>query len=228
MARTHLLTGAGAGIGAELARRLRARGDDLVLVARSEARAEELGVEHSDATVLVADLSDAAALERLEGRLPARLDSVVHAAGVVELGAVGDLTASAWTEQLAVNLVAPAVLTRLALPALREARGTVVLVNSGAGLFAHPQWSAYAASKHGLKALADALRGEEAQHGVRVTSLFPGRTATAMQEKVHAQEGKDYDASRWIDPVTVAEAVVGVLDLPQDATLTELVLKPRA
>ena len=63
---------------------------------------------------------------------------------------------------------------------------------------------------------------------MRVTSLFPGRTATAMQEKVHAQEGKDYDASRWIDPVTVAEAVVGVLDLPQDATLTELVLKPRA
>lgn len=228
MARTHLLTGAGAGIGDELARRLRARGDDLVLVARSEARAEALGVEHPGATVLVADLSDAAALERLEGRLPARLDSVVHAAGVVELGAVADLTASAWTEQLAVNLVAPAVLTRLALPALREARGTVVLVNSGAGLSAHPQWSAYAASKHGLKALADALRAEEAQHGVRVTSLFPGRTATAMQEKVHAQEGKDYDASRWIDPVTVAEAVVGVLDLPQDATLTELVLKPRA
>ncbi|KQQ43566.1 SDR family oxidoreductase [Nocardioides sp. Leaf307] len=228
MARTHLLTGAGAGIGAELARRLRARGDDLVLVARSEARAEELGVEHPGASVLVADLADAAALERLQGRLPARLDSVVHAAGVVELGAVADLTASAWTEQLAVNLVAPAVLTRLALPALREARGTIVLVNSGAGLFAHPQWSAYAASKHGLKALADALRAEEAQHGVRVTSLFPGRTATAMQEKVHAQEGKDYDASRWIDPVTVAEAVVGVLDLPQDATLTELVLKPRA
>ena len=54
-----------------------------------------------------------------------------------------------WREQLDVNLVAPAVLTRACLPALRAARGTVVFVNSGAGLTAHPTWSAYAASKFG-------------------------------------------------------------------------------
>ncbi len=119
---------------------------------------------------------------------------------------MAELSAAAWVEQVSVNLVAPAVLTRLALPALRAARGTVVLVNSGAGLVAHPQWSAYAASKHGLKALADSLRAEEAGHGVRVTTIYPGRTATAMQEKVHAQEGKDYDPAAWIDPATVAAA----------------------
>ena len=132
--------------------------------------------------------------------LPDTLDSVVHAAGVVELGTVEELTREQWREQLDVNLLAPAELTRLALPALRAARGTVVFVNSGAGLRANPTWSAYAASKFGLRAFADALRREEPEHGVRVTSVFPGRTATPMQQKVHEQEGKEYDAGDWIEP----------------------------
>ncbi len=152
---------------------------------------------------------------------------MVHAAGVVDLGPVSELSTDAWLEQLTVNLVAPAVLTRRLLPALRAARGTVVLVNSGAGLVAHPEWSAYAASKHGLRALADSLRAEEQAHGVRVTSVFPGRTATPMQQKVHEQEGKDYDPADWIRPETVAELILHVLDLPADAVLPEVVVKPR-
>lgn len=220
----HLLTGAGSGIGAVLARRLHERGDDLVLVARSPERAEELASSYDGAAVLVADLVDARAIEALA--LPDRLDSVVHAAGVVELGPVADLDAEAWTSQLQVNLVAPAVLTRLALPALRVTRGTVVLVNSGAGLHAHPQWSAYAASKHGLRALADSLRAEEAGSGVRVTSVYPGRTATPMQAEVHRQEGKEYDAAAWIRPETVADAVLHALDLPRDATIPDLSVRP--
>ena len=224
---THLLTGAGSGIGAILAQRLLERGDKLVVVARSEARAHDLRMDLGDTTVLVADLADPPSLEDLAGRLPDRLDSVVHAAGVVELGTVGELSTHAWQEQVAVNLVAPAVLTRLALPALRAVRGTVVLVNSGAGLTAHPEWSAYAATKHGLRALADSLRGEESSHGVRVTSVYPGRTATPMQEKVHAQEGREYDAADWIDPGTVADAILHVLDLPPDATVSDLTIRPR-
>jgi short-subunit dehydrogenase len=119
------------------------------------------------------------------------------------------------------------VLSRLCLPALRAARGTVVFVNSGAGLVAHPQWSAYAASKFGLRALADSLRAEEQEHGIRVTTVFPGRTATAMQEKVHAQEGKEYDPSDWIDPGTVVDAILHVLDLPDEATISDLTIRPR-
>ena len=67
----------------------------------------------------------------------------------------------------------------------------------------------------------------EAEHGVRVTTVYPGRTATPMQEKVHAQEGKDYDPGAWIRPETVADAIVGVLDLPVDATLTDVTIRPR-
>ncbi|MBZ5740576.1 SDR family oxidoreductase [Nocardioides mangrovi] len=219
---THLITGAGSGIGAVLARRLLDRGDSLVLLARSEERAAELRATYAGAEVLVADLARPESVEPLA--LPASLDSVVHGAGVVELGPVAELSVDDWVSQLQVNLVAPATLTRVALPALRAARGTVVFVNSGAGLHAHPQWSAYAASKHGLRALADSLRGEEPS--VRVTTIYPGRTATAMQEKVHAQEGKEYDASAWTRPETVADAILGVLDLPRDATISDVTVRP--
>ena len=211
---THLLTGAGSGIGAVLAQRLLGRGDEVVALARSVERAE----------VLVADLAWPESVESLV--LPDSLDSVVHAAGIVELGRVSELSVDDWASQLRVNLVSPAALTRVALPALRQARGTVVFVNSGAGLSAHPEWSAYAASKHGLRALADSLRGEEASAGVRVTSVFPGRTATPMQEKVHQQEGKAYDAAAWIRPETVADAVLHVLDLPRDATIPDVTVRP--
>jgi short-subunit dehydrogenase len=221
---THLLTGAGSGIGTALADVLHARGDSLVLVARSQQRAEELASRWEGARTLVADLADAGSIETLE--LPESLDSVVHAAGAVELGAVAELTAWQWREQFDVNLLAPAVLTRIALPALRSARGTAVFVNSGAGLRVNPEWAAYAASKHGLRALADALRGEEREHGVRVTSIYPGRTATPMQERVHDQEGKEYDADDWIRPGTVADAILHVLDLPRDATIPDITVSP--
>ncbi|MEV0370906.1 SDR family oxidoreductase [Streptomyces sp. NPDC050636] len=225
---THLITGAGSGIGAAVARRLAERGEDLWLLARDAGRAKELAAEFPGARTIVGDL---ATPERLswafdQQPLPDRIDSLQHIAGVIELGAVGDLSAKSWQRQLAANLVSPAELTRLLLPQVRAAKGHVVFVNSGAGLTAHAQWSAYAASKHGLKALADSLRAEEHGNGVRVTSVYPGRTATPMQESTHRQEGKEYDASRWIDPESVATTVLAAIDLPRDAEINDVSVRP--
>lgn len=225
---THVITGAGAGIGAAVAERLAARGDELVLVVRNEDRAAELSGRFPDARTLVADLAEPSRIADalLAQGLPDRVDSVVHAAGVVELGAVGETRAEVWGHTLDVNLVAPAELTRLLLPALRAARGHVVLVNSGSGLRANPTWAAYAASKHGLRALADALRAEEQDEGVRVTSVYPGRVATQMQAKVHAQEGKEYDPADWITPESMATTILTALDLPRDAEMTDVTVRP--
>lgn len=228
MAQTHLLTGAGSGIGLAIARRLSDRGDRLIVIGRDRARARELADLFDDAVAVAADLREPASLaDAFTGAdLPARLDSVIHAAGIVDLGTVADLPTQSWSEQLTVNLVAPAELTRLLLPAVRAAHGQVLFINSGAGLTAHPEWSAYAASKHGLKALADALRGEEAAHGVRVTTVYPGRTATPMQAKVHAQEGREYDPAAFIDPESVATAALTALDLPRDAQIPDVTVRP--
>jgi NAD(P)-dependent dehydrogenase (short-subunit alcohol dehydrogenase family) len=225
---THLVSGAGSGIGAAVAGRLHARGDHLVLVARSEERAEDLVAVYPGSDTLVADLADPEGLEAAlaAASLPDALDSVLHVAGVVDLNPVAEIPLAQWREQIDVNLIAPALLTRAALPAVRRTSGTIVFVNSSAGLVASASWAAYAASKFALRALADSLRTEEVAHGVRVTTVFPSRTATPMQEKVHAQEGGSYDASRWIRPETVAETVLHVLDLPDDATIPEVTVRP--
>ncbi|AJE42637.1 SDR family oxidoreductase [Streptomyces nodosus] len=225
---THVITGAGSGIGAAVARRLHERGDDLVLHARDAGRAKELAAAFPGARTLVGDLSEPDRLSWAFSHqtLPDRVDSLLHIAGVVDLGPVGELTPKTWHHQLNVNLIAPAELTRHLLPQLRAAHGHVVFVNSGAGLNAHAEWSAYAASKHGLKALADALREEEHGNGVRVTSVYPGRTASPMQAKIHHQEGKPYDPSRWIDPESVATAILTSLDLPRDAEINDLTVRP--
>jgi short-subunit dehydrogenase len=225
---THLITGAGSGIGAAVAAALHARGDELVLLARSQPRAHELQQQYDGARVVVADLADPGHLEHAlaDANLPPRLDSVLHVAGVVDLSPIADLPYEQIRSQLDVNLVAPMVLTQACLPALRAARGLVLLVNSGAGLNAHAGWGAYAASKFGLRAFADSLRLEEAVHGVRVTSVFPGRTATPMQEKVHEQESAAYDAGKWIQPATVASTILHVLDLPRDSVVPEVSVRP--
>jgi short-subunit dehydrogenase len=224
----HVITGAGSGIGAAVARRLAGRGDELWLVARDAGRGRQLAAEFPGARTIVGDLAEP---ERLSWalshqELPDRIDSLVHSAGIVELGGIGELSAKSWHRQLAANLVAPAELTRLLLPQLRTCRGQVVFVNSGSGLRANAEWGAYAASKHGLKALADALRLEEADNGVRVTSVYPGRTATPMQADVHRHEGREYDPTRWIDPESVATTIVTALDLPRDAQITDLSVRP--
>ncbi|HEX5565862.1 MAG TPA: SDR family oxidoreductase [Streptomyces sp.] len=227
---THVITGAGSGIGAAIAERLSERGEELWLLARNAGRAKELAERFPGARTLVGDLAEP---ERLSWalshqELPAEVDSLLHVAGVVDLGQIGELTPKTWNTTLAVNLVGPAELTRLLLPQLRVARGHVVFVNSGAGLRANAQWGAYAASKHGLKALADALRWEESGNGVRVTSVYPGRTATPMQAKVHQQEGKEYDPDRWIAPESVAATVLTALDLPAGTEITDLSVRPSA
>jgi len=227
MTRCFVVTGAGSGIGHLLAQRLAARGDRLVLPVRSAQRRDDLAPDFPEADLVVADLAEPGSASTVAEAAGDRVDGVVHSAGVITLGAVAELDEEAWRSQLEVNLVAPALVTRALLPALRAARGTVVMVNSGAGQVAHPSWSAYAASKHGLRALADSLRAEEHEHGVRVTSVYPGRVATTMQEAVHVHEGKEYDAADWIQPETVADALLGVLDLGADATVTDLTLKPR-
>ncbi len=225
---THFLTGAGAGIGRSVARRLADRGDDLVLLARNEQRAADLAAQLPGCRTVVADLADPAGLaDALAGQqVPERLDSLMHVAGTVDLGPVAELPEPVWRRTLDVNLLAPAELTRICLPALRAARGHVVFVNSGSGLHAHQHWSAYAASKHALRALADSLRVEEREHGVRVTSVYPGRVATDMQAKVHEQEGKEYDPSDWVAPESVATTMLTALDLPRDAEVTDLRVNP--
>ncbi len=220
---TTLITGASGGIGSALARAL-AGTHDLILTGRDGAALDALCAEVGGRPLRL-DLTRPETFgEALAGL--GRVSNVVHNAGVVELGAVAEQGHAVWSHTLAVNTVAPAELTRLLLPRVRQERGTIVFVNSGAGLSANAGWGSYAASKFALKALADVLRAEEAEGGVRVTSVYPGRTATEMQRKVRAQEGATYTPEAFIDPQTLARTIAFVLNAPRDAALTDITVRP--
>lgn len=219
-----LVTGASGGIGAAVARAL-APGHDVLLGGRDTAALQELADELPGAQAWPVDLTDAAAVADATAGID-QLDVLVHAAGVGLLGTVAETSVATWRRQLSVNVIAVAELTRLLLPALRTARGRVVLINSTAGLTARPGWASYAASKFALRAFADALRAEEAPHGVRVTSVHPGRTDTEMQRDVVRQEGGSYRPAEYLRPESVAGAVLLAVTAPADAALTELVLRP--
>ncbi|HZG90461.1 MAG TPA: SDR family oxidoreductase [Pseudonocardia sp.] len=219
-----LVTGASRGIGAAVAAAL-ADHYDLLIGGRDPDAVQAVCERLPSARPWPVDLTDDAALAAATRGID-RLDVLVHSAGIGLLGTVADTPADTWRRQFETNVVAVAELTRLLLPALRAAGGRVVLINSGAGFTARAGWASYAASKFALRALADALRAEEAEHGVRVTSVHPGRVDTDMQREVIAQEGGEYRAAAYLRPESVAAAVRHAVRAPADADVTELVLRP--
>ncbi|MFL6143691.1 MAG: SDR family oxidoreductase [Labedaea sp.] len=218
-----LVTGASRGIGAAIARRL-GGGYDLLLGGRDAEALRALAAELPSARPWPVDLTDAAALRTATSGLR-RLDVLVHSAGVARLGPLADATSQWWRESFEVNVIAVAELTRQLLPALRASQGHVVLINSGAGLRANPRWGVYAASKFALRAYADVLRGEEESHGVRVTSVHPGRTATDMQRSVREFEGGAFEPEHYLRPESVAEVVHTAVTATPDAHLHEIVIR---
>ncbi|RFA09274.1 short chain dehydrogenase [Subtercola boreus] len=215
-----LVTGATSGIGRAVAIDL-GRTHHVLVGGRDRGRVDALVAALPSAEPFVGDLAVGPFPE-----LPASLDVLVHSAGV-EDGSTVELTELAtWQAVFAANVFAVAELTRLALPALRRAEGLVVTINSGAGFTAAPGGAVYSASKFALRALSDALREEERPNGVRVSSVHPGRTDTAMQQAKVAREGAEYDTRLYLAPESVAAAVRTVVDLPPGGTIETLSIRP--
>lgn len=220
-----VVTGATGGIGRACVVDL-ARDHDVLALGRDAGRLAELsGIPH--VTVRAADLTDVAALPSVVADLD-RVDVLVHSAAVAGRTTVEDASVADWRAQLELNVVVPAELTRLLLPALRAARGTVVFLNSGSGLTARAGDAVYAASKFALRALADSLRQEVEADGVVVSSVHPGPVDTQMQRDIQARLGHEYVPERYLRPESVAAAVRAVVDAGEDAQLTTLSLRPRA
>lgn len=232
---TAVVTGASSGIGRAIALELAKAGVELFLVGRDRARlepvviaAQELGAE---AVGQVLDLTNEAPVRDFAAALSSRqlaLDILVHSAGVVALAPLAEAALADFDTQYRLNLRAPFLLTQALLPAIKQAKGQIVFINSGAGLRANAHWSQYAATKHGLKALADSLRDEVGPDDVRVVSVYPGRTASPMQEAVHRMEGRAYHPERLVQPADVAEQVVAALRQPRRAVVTDLSIRPGA
>jgi len=230
-----LVTGGSQGIGRAIALELARHGIDLLLVAR---RADPLDTAIREARELGAtaegramDLLDDDALGRLIAEMEARptgLDLVVHSAGMTLRGDVADSSVDDFDRQYRANLRVPFALTRGLLPSLRRAHGQIVFISSSAALVARANAGQYAATQAGLRAMATALRDEVNQHGIRVTTVFPGRTATPRQALIHEWEGKPYHPDRLLQAEDVAAIVVASVALPRTAEVTEISIRPMA
>jgi NADP-dependent 3-hydroxy acid dehydrogenase YdfG len=172
-----------------------------------------------------ADETIAALSDRL-GRDADRVDILVHSAGAFEMGPHDEAPIADLDQQYRTNVRGPYLLTQALLPRLRACHGQVVFMNSTVGLEARAGVGQYASTQHALRAVADALRAEVNADGVRVLTVYLGRTATARQARIFRLEGRPYSPELLVQPDDVAQMVTAALLLPRTAEVTEIRIRP--
>ena len=209
--KTALVTGGRSGIGQAIARRLHSEGARVFTAQRGPDQQFE---------GIVADFTDPAIPARVLGAVidrAGRLDVLVNNAGVMQEARVEDMTIEAWQQNLAVNLTAPFLMIKAALPYLRATRGTIVNVGSIEGLGSNPGHAAYCASKAGLHGLTRAVAVDHGAEGIRCNAVAPGWIDTDLNvdfiasmpnpETVRRDIGRVHPVGRTGSPEEVAALV---------------------
>jgi NADP-dependent 3-hydroxy acid dehydrogenase YdfG len=228
-----VVVGASGAIGGAIAARLVDGGATVCLVGRTRDSLNNWirpgGTANDRLDVYGVDLEDEASITAFcaeVGRRYRSIDALIHSAGTFALAATQDAHIADFDRQYRVNVRGPYLMTQGLLTRLIDARGQIVFINSSAGLHARKGAGQYAASKHALRGIADTLREEVNEHGVRVLSVFPGRTASRLQAAVHDHEGRRYHPENLLQPDDVASVVVQALALPRTAEVTDISLRP--
>ena len=228
-----VITGASSGIGKAIALGLAAKGVKTCLLGRELETLEEVAVVARKTAAQVqcyqVDLTVDQDIRKIADCLRREfscVDLLIHSAGVISFGPLESAFVEDFDRQYKINVRAPYALTQALLPMLRSRRGQIVFINSSAGLNAGPNVGQYSATKFALKAIADSLRQEVNAEGLRVLSVYPGRTATQMQAAIFKMEGRDYRPEFLMQPDDVAAVILNALILPRSAEVTEINVRP--
>ncbi len=198
-----LITGSSKGIGRETAIALAEAGWDVCLHGRDAGHIAEAlaAVKRSVARkeqIITSVQGDLTSLEDC-GRIVteataalAGLDALVNNAGIAMRGSFAEVNPEVWDRVLRVNVLAPAALTRAAVPELRRSSGSVVFVSSAVGLWGFPLVSAYSASKHALNGLVQSLRTELAGSGVHVGIAYVGIVQNDPDKRILKEDGSTF------------------------------------
>ena len=170
-----LVTGASSGMGAETARLLSDGGARVFAAQRGPSDFEDIAVDFADPS------APEKAIDQI-AKATGQLDILVNNAGVMREGTVEETSLDDWYLQIQINLTAPFLLIRYAMPLLRAARGTIVNVGSIEGLGNNPRHPAYWASKAGLHGLTRAVAVDHGPDGVRCNAVAPGWIDTPLNE----------------------------------------------
>lgn len=231
--KTAVVTGASSGIGAGIAICLADEGLEIHLIGRNQAGLDAVAQLAKKKAPRVfthtGDLSADDELDELSVSLKKkceRLDILIHCAGIFAMAPFESALREDFDRQYRTNVRAPFILTQELLPKLRESRGAVVFINSSAGLSTRANIAQYSATKFALKAVADSLRAEVNAQGVRVLSIYPGRTASPAQAAIHRAEGKEYRPELLMQPADVGRVVVDALKVSATAEVTDINIRP--
>jgi NADP-dependent 3-hydroxy acid dehydrogenase YdfG len=221
------VTGASKGIGRSVALKLADLGLRVFATARNVSELENLKKEiesqAGDCRIYPAELTNEHDLDLLVKQIlqkNAKIRLLVHSAGTVKIGTVEKMPFSDWQDTINVNLSSPFQLTQKCFPHFAE-NAHIFFINSIAGNNTFSEWSAYCASKWGLRAFADTLRQELAPRGIKVTSIFPSSVDTPMQDKIPYH----WDRSKMLFPKDVAEALVNCYQQPDHVQIKDIHLE---
>ena len=217
-----IVTGATSGIGYELCKALTDKGHQVFATGRNTSKLQAL---HDETGCLIgeADLADAQqtvgifhqGVEALEG-----LDVLINNAGMNSRKCtIEAFSNEEFDRQYAINLRAPAILCREAVKVMKPVgKGHIFNVVSTVAKRASETMGVYTAMKQGLSGLNDVLMKEVQPHGIKVTALYPGGTDTNFREAERPQ---------YMQPQSVAQTIIALLELPQDVIVHELLFRPQ-
>ena len=223
-----LVTGGGQGLGAAICHELATAGATILVADRSERAnktVEALAATGAHAHALQGDVGNEKDVQLFidEARKRyGRLDAIVNNAGIDVTTGVEALRIEDWDAIIRTNLRGPFLLSKLALPLLKESEGDIVNVASTAAKRGWPNASAYHASKWGLLGLSYALHAEFRAHGVRVTAVIAG----GMRTPFLLERFPDLDPAKLQDPRDVARAVRFALTHPRESVVAEITVLP--
>lgn len=229
-----LITGASRGIGRATAEAFAASNIDLVLVSRSQAQLDELaqtlqkqGVEAHGFAINLSDVGQVKAQVSQVLDQVGPIDILINNAGMGYTGELIDMPLADWQRVLGLNVTSVFECVQAVLPGMRsQQQGTIINIVSIAGKQAFPQWGAYCASKFALMGLTKSLAQEERPHGIRVTAVCPGSVNTPLWDTDTVDA--DFDRSAMLKPENVAQSILHIVQMPQNAVIEELVLMPNA
>ena len=225
-----LITGASQGIGQAIAKKLSSLGYQLTLFSRSEEKLEKVASEISTEVLIQAgDVSkpeDAEhAIETTISRF-GKIDALINNAGMSGYaGPLENAPLENINQVIDINLKGAMYMMKYALPKMYQNKsGTILNVNSVVGKVVYPHWSVYEASKHGLRAVTQAVADEAREHNVRVLGIYPGTVETKIWDDI--QMPMELDFSKMLRAEDIADAASYLLELPQNIEVADLTIKP--
>jgi 3-oxoacyl-[acyl-carrier protein] reductase len=221
--KTILITGASRGIGRATALALAGPGVRLVLAARSTeplaATAHAARTAGAEASAIPCDVTDETQVSQLatQATTAGSIDVVVHSVGTALVAPFAEISLADWEAQLRSQLTSLFLLCKHATPHMGKG-GLLINIASVAARQAFPGWAAYSAAKHATIGLLGAVREELRPRGIRVTSLLPAATDTALWDQVPGS----WNRANMLSPAEVAATIVALVSYPPHVAVEEL------